>query len=163
MERLDGIYEIHMLRARAGELQIPLNDVESARLARLERALGSRVPSLDERDAETWLPTPVPVQFTAQGTYGSGMARNLSGGGMAIVTSEPPALGSRLVVRVEDQARGVEYVFPGRVISRVVKGLTAMSVEFEGVPSQARLGTRTSGVRRTAVPTPIGSRKPAQG
>jgi hypothetical protein len=161
MERLDGIYEIRMLLARQGELQIPLNDVESARLARLERALGSRVPSLDERDAETWLPKALPVQFTAQGTYGSGLVRNLSGGGMAIVTAEPPALGSRLVVRLADPSHGVEYIFPARVISRVVKGLTAMGVAFEGVPSQARLGNQTSGVWRPDVPN--GSKKPAQG
>lgn len=161
MEQLDGIYEIRMLLAREGELQIPLNDVEAARLARLERAFGRRVPSLDERDAATWLSTPIPVQFTAQGTYGSGMVRNLSGGGMAIVTAEPSALGSRLVLRIADQSHGVEYVFPGRVISRVVKGLTAMGVAFEGVPSQARLGSRTSGVWRPEAPN--GSKKPANG
>lgn len=151
-----------MLLAREGELQIPLNDVESARLARLERALGSHVPSVDERDVETWLPVPMPIQFTAQGAYGSGMVRNLTGGGMAVVTSEPPVLGQRLVVRVEDPTHGVEYVFPARVISRVVKGLPAMGVAFEGVPSQVRLGNRNSGVWRNDVAEHLEHADPAK-
>lgn len=161
MEKLDRIYELRMLLAREGELQIPLNDAESVRLARLERALGRRVPSVDERDSETWLPVPLPIQFTAQGTYGSGIARNVSGGGMAVITSEPPALGQRMVVRVEDQVHGVEYVFPARVISRVVKGLSAMGVAFEGVPSQTRLGNRNSGIWRNEIPEATTSKKPA--
>jgi hypothetical protein len=161
MEKLDRIYELRMLLAREGELQIPLNDVETVRLARLERALGRRVPSVDERDSETWLPVPMPIQFTAQGAYGSGIVRNLSGGGMAVITSEPPALGQRMVVRVEDQAHGVEYVFPARVISRVVKGLAAMGVAFEGVPSQTRLGNRNSGVWRNELPETNSDKKPA--
>ncbi len=160
MEKLDRIYELRMLLAREGELQIPLNDAETVRLARLERALGRRVPSVDERDSETWLPVPLPIQFTAQGTYGSGIVRNLSGGGMAVITSEPPALGQRMVVRVEDQLHGVEYVFPARVISRVVKGLAAMGVAFEGVPSQTRLGNRNSGVWRTEIPLGNADKKP---
>lgn len=157
MEKLDRIYELRMLLAREGELQIPLTDTESARLGRLERALGRRVPSVDERDTETWLAIALPIQFTAQGTYGSGIVRNLTGGGMAVITSELPALGQRLVVRIEDQAHGVEYVFPCRVISRVVKGLSAMGLAFEGVPSQTRLGNRNSGVWRNDLPDTFGS------
>lgn len=163
MEKLDRIYELRMLLARAGELQIPLSEAEAARLARLARGLGEQVPSVDERDSETWMPIPIPIQFTAQGTYGSGLVRNLSGGGMAVVTSVPPALGQRLVIRIEDQAHGVEYVFPARVVSRVVKGVRAMGVAFEGVPSQARLGNRPSGVWRTELPDVNDTKKPANG
>jgi hypothetical protein len=162
MEKLDRIYELLMLLAREGELQIPLTDAESARLARLESSLGRRVPNLDERDADTWLSVPLPVQFTAQGAYGSCLMRNLSGGGMAVITSEPPALGQRLVVRIEDPLHGVEYVFPARVLSRVVRGLSSMGVAFEGVPSQARLGNRSSGIWRYDLPQPT-DKKPVNG
>jgi len=156
MEKLERIYELRMLLARQGELQIPLTDVDAARLARLQRALGHQIPSVDERDSETWLPIPIPLQFTAQGAYGAGLLRNVSGGGMAVITSEPPALGQQLIVRIEDQAHSVEYVFPCRVLSRVVKGLSTMGLAFEGVPSQTRLN-RHSGVWRMDAAEPRGS------
>jgi hypothetical protein len=83
---------------------------------------------------------------------------------MAVITAEPPVLGQRLVVRIEDPMHGIEYVFPARVISRVVKGLPAMGVAFEGVPSQVRLGNRNSGVWRNDLPDLNGqTKKPAEG
>ena len=85
------------------------------------------------------VPSPLSVQFTLPGGFGAGQLRNASGGGLAIVTATPGALGQRTIVRVGIVAAGVEYVFPCRVMW-VQKGQQpAMGVAFDGVPSRTHI------------------------
>lgn len=154
-EKLDRIFEYRVLCSKERELQIPLSASESSRLERLRNQLPARVPSVDDRDPFTLLTTALPVQFVAPGgRFGTGTLRNASAAGLAVATSDPPELGQRLIVHVQEALHGIEYTFPCRVVARVVKGVTSMGLSFEGVPSQTRLGQRTSGVWRSDL-TPV--------
>jgi hypothetical protein len=153
-EKLARIFEYRVLNAKHRELQIPLSASEQARLSRLRQQLPDRVPGLDERDVATLLPEPLPAHFVAAGHFGSGTVRNASGVGLAIATfAEPPVLGQRLILHVQDPSQAIEYTFPCRVVVRVVKGTASMGVAFEGVPSQTHAG-QNSGVWRSDAVTP---------
>lgn len=157
-EKLERIFEYRVLLSKAHELQIPLSPHEKARLARLQQQLPSEVPALDDRDAYTLLATPLPAQYVCGGRFGAGSVRNVSGGGLAIITSDPPELGQRLIVHVREVQHGIEYTFPCRIIARVLKGVPAIGVAFEGVPNLTRLGGHSSGVWRTEEPTTTANR-----
>jgi len=146
-DKLARIFEYRVLYAKQRELQIPLTRAEQERLVELRGDLPDHVPSADDRDLPTLLKNPLPAQFVAGGRFGSGTLRNGSAIGLAIVMSEePPALGERLILHVQEPVEALEYTFPCRVIARVVKGVPSMGVVFEGVPSQTRAMGRTSGV-----------------
>lgn len=155
-EKLERIFEFRVLLSKAHELQIPLTAQELARLERLKHQLPTGVPSCDERDPYTLLATPLPAQYVCGGRFGAGTVRNASGGGLAIATAQPPELGQRLIVHVREANHDIEYTFPGRVVVRVIKGITSVGVAFEGVPSQNRVAGRGSGVWR-ADETPTGN------
>ena len=150
-DKIAWIFEYRVLYAKQRELQIPLTRQEQQRLGELRGQLPSHVPTLDERDALTLLEEPLPAQFVAGGRFDSGVLRNGSSIGLAIETAEePPALGQRLIVHVQEPVHGVEYTFPCRVIARVMKGPPSMGVVFDGVPSQTRSLGKNSGVFRQA-------------
>jgi PilZ domain len=152
--KLERIFEFRVLHEKKHALQIPLTRQEAIRLERLGQELPMRVPALDDRDPFTQLTTPLQVQFVAAGRIGSGQLRHGSGAGFCIATPEPAELGHRVLVHVQEPVHGVEYTFPCRVVSRVVKGTTAMGVSFDGLPNQARIGTQSSGVWRSDL-TPV--------
>jgi hypothetical protein len=104
------------------------------------------VPPLDDRDPYTMLSEPLPIEFALEGRFLTGMLRNASGGGLAIATEQPPALGQPLTIHVQDRKRAVVYSFPARVVSRVLSGVPGMSLAFEGVPIQTRIASKSSGV-----------------
>jgi hypothetical protein len=145
-EKLETIYELRMLIAMKEALGIALSSKEERRRSSLQKAIGMKVPRVDENDSETALDPPLFTQFTKAGGFGSGLARNISGGGMAILTVDPPTLGQRLMVHVMEHKHGIEYIFPCCVVARVIKGNTSVSVAFEGTPSQLRIGGQGSGV-----------------
>jgi hypothetical protein len=151
-DKLAAIFEYRMLRAKQRDLQIPLTANEEARLKQLKHELPERLPNVDERDSYTMLATPLPAQFVAAGQFGSGTLCNVSAPGLAITTAEePPGLGQRLIVHVQDTEQFIEYTFPCRVVARVIKGAAAMTVRFEGVPSKTRIGVRSGAVWRSDV------------
>lgn len=148
-EKIENIYELRMLVSMKELLGIALSSKEARRLSALQKQLSMKVPRFDENDSLTVLETPLFTQYTTAGGFGSGLIRNISGGGMAILTYDPPPLGQRLIVHVTEQKHGIEYIFPCCVLSRVIKGNTSISVAFEGTPSQIRVGGQESGVWRT--------------
>jgi hypothetical protein len=157
-EKLEQVFEYRMLLSKARELLIPLSDEESTRLDRLGQRLPTGVPPLDDRDPLTTLSTPLAAEYVHAGRFQPCSVRNLSGAGLALVTTEPPVLGQRLLVHVRDQHRPIEYTFPARVVARVVRGVSGMSVAFEGLPTQRALAGRSaSGVWATDDPTPTSS------
>lgn len=148
-DTLELIFEYRVLYAKHRDLQIPLTRDEQQRFGQLRSQLPDHVPSVDERDTDTLLERALPAQFVAGGRFGSGVLRNGSAIGLAIEThDEPPALGQRLILHVQEPQRGIEYTFPCRVIARIVKGAPSMGVVFDGVPSEARSLGRSSGVFR---------------
>jgi len=147
-EKLENIYELRMLVSMKELLSISLSSKEARRLSVLQKQLTMKVPRFDENDSATALDAPLFTQYTTAGGFGSGLIRNISGGGMAILTYDPPPLGQRLIVHVTEQKHGIEYIFPCYVLSRVIKGNTSISVAFEGTPSQLRVGGQGSGVWR---------------
>ena len=151
-DKLERIFEFRVLHAKQRELQIPLTLAERERALQLKQELPERVPNVNEQDPFTVLPTPLAAQYVVGGHFGAGTLRNISAPGLAIATfEEPPPLGQRLIVHVHDTERGIEYTFPCRVVSRVVKAPASMGVRFEGVPSQTRTGHRSGSVWRSDV------------
>jgi hypothetical protein len=146
-DTLARVFEYRVLYAKHRELQIPLTEEEQTRFGMLRRELPTHVPNADERDAFTLLEEPLSAQYVGAGELQSGILRNASAIGLAIETSEdPPKLGQRLVVHVQDIDTGTEYTFPVRVIARIVAGSPSMSVVFDGVPSETRALGRASSV-----------------
>ena len=146
-DTLARIFEYRVLHAKSRELQIPLSPEEQQRFGALRRELPAHVPTVDDQDVFTALNEPLPAQFVAGGRFASGILRNCTAIGLAIETlDDPPALGQRLILHVQEPEHGVEYTFPCRVIARVVVGLPSMGVVFDGVPSETRSRARTSGV-----------------
>jgi hypothetical protein len=145
-DKLQRIFEYRVLLSKAQKRQPELDDAQQQRLERLRQQLPLTVPPLDDRDPYTLLPDPLEVEFAQDGRFFSASLRNASGGGLAIATDEPPALGQQLAIHVRDREHGVVYSFPARVVSRVVRGLPGMSVAFEGQPVQTRIAIKASGV-----------------
>jgi PilZ domain len=156
-DKLQRIFEYRTLLARADQLSAD----DRLRFDRLRQQLPLLVPTLDERDPYTVLSEPLPVEFAHAGArFSAGVLRNVSAGGLAIEAQQPPALGLPLQIHVHDKRSGLAYAFPGRVVSRVVRGTQGFSVEFAGAPSQTRLASasKPSGVWPSTEPAP-GERK----
>lgn len=144
-DKLQRIFEYRVLLSRAQKRQPDLDAQEQLRLERLRQQLPLSVPPLDDRDPYTLLTDGLAVEFAVEGRFQTGTLRNASGGGLAIATADPPALGQPLVIHVQDRPHGIVWSFPARVVSRVVRGVAGMSVAFEGLPNQTRIA-KTSGV-----------------
>jgi hypothetical protein len=144
-EKLERIFEYRVLLAKAG-----LSAAERTQLEHLGSHIPDVVPALDERDPYTLLIDPLPAEVLDSDGIMPGLVRNAGAGGLALSVSQPPALGRLLAVRVRDPRHPIEYTFPARVVSRVVRGLRGISVAFEGMPLQSPLVGRGSGVWRAA-------------
>lgn len=140
------IYEYQLLRGKQDRLDVPLDDVERARLVGLEHLLsGDAAGSAGRRGMSrvangSTTPTvivPTRVLFTTAGGFETGEVKNLSGSGLAIATRRPPEAGTRIVVRVEESKSAVEYFFPCRVAWRRVTANLGMGVAFDGVPTRS--------------------------
>jgi PilZ domain-containing protein len=147
---LEMIYEYQRLRSKEQNLSIDLDDSERVRLMGLHRLLSGERFNAARRDFLR-VQLPLPVQFTLPGGFDSGEIRDLSGGGFCIVTLQPPAQGTRLVVRVADPLGGSEYVFPCRVVWRAMRGPARMGVELDGVPHRSAFLSEDTGVWRRTV------------
>ncbi len=149
---LEMIYEHQLLRSKERNLAIPLDAGERVRLMGLERLLkGERPDAAARRFVRVRLP--MEAQFTRPGGFGSGEIRDLGGGGFCVETRRPPDVGTRLILRVEDARRGLEYVFPCVVAWRARAGRWRMGLALDGVPSQAPLfGDESSDVWRRGMP-----------
>ena len=132
------IYEYQLLRGKQDHLDVPLDDVETARLAGLGQLLSGDSARAGRRGMSRVL-IPTRVLFTTAGGFETGEVKNLSGSGLAIATRRPPEPGTRIVVRVEDAAEAIEYLFPCRVAWRRVAANLGMGVAFDGVPSRSAL------------------------
>jgi hypothetical protein len=152
-EKLQRIFEYCVLSSRARQQRPALSTEERGRLERLRQQLPLPVPTLDDRDPYTTLSEPLNVEFTQPGGhFAAGVLRNVSAGGLAVEAAQPPPLSMSLLIHVHDRRNGVAYAFPGRVVSRVVRGTLGFSVEFQGVPSQTKIATQLSGVWPSTTP-----------
>jgi len=95
-----------------------------------------------------------PVEFAHAGRFRMGSVVNAAADGLAVATTDPPALGQRISLHVHDRSKGAVYAFVGCVVSRVIAGTQGMSVALEGMPKQTRLATQSSGVWRAAEEQP---------
>jgi hypothetical protein len=142
-EKLDRILEYCDLESRLLH-GTGLSGSERARLERLRETLSTQVPSLDERDPYTLLSEALPAQVITGSAVVSGQLRNASAAGVALsVDATPPSLSLRTRVVARDVERGIEYVFAGIVVSRVVKGSYGMAVQLDTPPSKLRVGGRS--------------------
>jgi hypothetical protein len=144
-DKLQRIFEYRVLLSRVHKRQLELDPQDQPRFDRLRQQLPLAVPPLDDRDPYTLLAEPLAVEFAVQGRFFMGTLHNASGGGLAIATLVPPPLGQQLTIQVQDRSHAVVYSFPGRVVSRVVRGVAGMSIAFEGIPKQTRIA-KSSGM-----------------
>lgn len=146
-DKLQRLFEYWVLRSLP-----PGDDFEQVqqRLERLQRQLHPGVPTLDERDPYTLMTEPLPVEFAHAGKFRMGNVVNAAADGLAIATSDPPALGQRISLHVHDRSKGAVYAFVGCVVARVIAGTQGMSVALEGTPKQTKVASSSSGVWRAA-------------
>lgn len=132
---LEMIFEYQLLRAKQDRLEVPLDDDERARLL----GLGQLLVGDGDRGARQMprLPFPKSVSFTLPGGFEAGEIKNLSGKGIAIATLRPPAIGTRVIVRLLEEGAGSEYFFPCRVVWSRRAPLPGMGVVFDGVPTRS--------------------------
>ncbi len=133
---LEMIYEYQLLRAKQDHLDVPLDEDEQLRLRGLAELLagdgdGGRGRTMPRRTF------PKAVSFTLPGGFEAGDVKNLSGKGIAIATSRPPAAGTRVIVRMLDDVRGCEFFFPCRVVWARRAPLPGMGLVFDGVPTKS--------------------------
>lgn len=132
---LEIIFEYQLLRAKQDHLEVPLDDDERARLLGLGQLLaGDGDKGLR---AMPRLPYPGNVSFTLPGGFEAGEVKNLSGKGLAIATARPPAIGTRVIVRMVDPGSSAEYFFPCRVVWSRKSPLPGMGLQFDGVPTKS--------------------------
>ncbi|MDQ3032114.1 MAG: PilZ domain-containing protein [Myxococcota bacterium] len=133
---LEMIYEFQRLSAKRDRLEVPLDDDETMRLLGLSQLL---TRDGDPGRARTMprLPFPKTVSFTLPGGFEAGEVRNLSGKGIAIATGRPPAIGTRVIVRMLDDAAHAEFFFPCRVVWARRAPLPGMGLVFDGVPTKS--------------------------
>ena len=75
------------------------------------------------------------VSFTVPGGFGRGEIRTLSGEGVVIVTRKPPAIGTRLLVRIEDRT-GDALILPAVVAYRGRTHFGSFGARFDGAPER---------------------------
>lgn len=152
---LDLVFEYQHLLHKEQTLEIELDESERARLVGLERLLRGQYLGRAEPSKGTRLLEPVPVQFTIPGGFCAGELRNVSAGGVAIVTDRAPEIGTRTILRVGD-ATHFEYVFPGRV---VWSNGRVLGVAFDGMPTRTLFTADDSGAWKSNVL--LGASRPA--
>jgi len=144
-DKLERIFEYRvLLQKRAGGAA--LSESDQARMRRLRDQLPALVPPLDDRDPYTLFSEPLMAELVDEAGFHPALLRNAAAEGFALTVEVPPPLGHLLAVRVRDPQHAIEYSFPARVVSRVVRGNCGVSVAFEGVPTQAPLVPHASGV-----------------
>jgi len=134
LDLLSIAYEHQLLRAKQELLNIELDEPEVARMRGLERLLKGSYAGRAGKRVGSRLDSPMPVQFTLAGSFGSGEVHSVSARGVAIVAARCLPNGARTVLRISDHERGFEYVFPGKAIW--TRG-RVMGVAFDGVPARA--------------------------
>ena len=147
--RLEWIFQYRVLLSKATELHIALTPAEHSRLERLRAQLPSDVPELDSH-ADSHLPEPLRAEYIQAGRFHAGRVCNASGGGMAVLTAEPPDGGQHIQLHVWDPSHSVEYIFPVRVVGRISSEATGMRVVFEGLPAQRLVMTPALGSHAAA-------------
>jgi hypothetical protein len=144
----DLLYEYQLLKGKQDHLEVPLGEDERARLVGLAQMLLGEDHESGRRGMPR-VPMPAHVEFTQPGGFEAGEVKNASGSGLALATRRPPVEGTRIVVRVEDTQRAVEYFFPCRVVWRRLGASAGMGVKFDGVPTRTGLyATEDTGVWR---------------
>ena len=136
---LELVHDYQLLRVREGSLDDALDDADRARLLGLGRMLQGDVIGADSRRTMLRVPSPQPIEFTEPGGFAVGQIRNISGGGMAISTGRPLPMGTRTIVRVAEVSRGVEFVFPARVVWSSRSLSPIMGVAFDGPPKKSAI------------------------
>lgn len=143
---LEMIYEYQRIRAKMEHLEVPLDEEEEIRLAGLGQLLAGDNYAGDDLRHMPRLPFPKVVSFTQPGGFETGTIKNMSGAGIAIATPRPPAIGTRIIVRIQDAASGGEFFFPCRVVWSRRGTLAGMGVKFDGVPTKANSLHENTGV-----------------
>ncbi|MEM9194389.1 MAG: PilZ domain-containing protein [Myxococcota bacterium] len=139
---LDAIYEYQLLIRKNRDMNIPLTEVEKARLVGLAQLLRGEYAHGSSGTRSVRMGRRVPVHFTVPGGFASGKLRNISPGGVAITTPHAVLKGSRTVLRVAEPRRGMEYTFPGRIVwTGAGKADSAdprvVGIAFDGTPTRS--------------------------
>lgn len=146
VDRLEKLFELRVLWARAHGQRESLLPSEAARLHVLLSAFPPGVPNLDPRDTATTLAQPLPAHLSVSGHFRTAMVHNLAADGLALMTETLPALDQWVTLTIGDPETEFEYLFPCRVAARVLTGHTWLGLRFAGTPAQRRARGLSSGV-----------------
>ncbi len=131
------VYEYQLLKGKQDHLDVPLDETERARLVGMAQMLLGDAGADSGARAMPRVPAPSRVEFTQPGGFESGDIKNASGSGMALATRQPPSVGTRIVIRVQDTRHALEYFFPCRVAWRRLGANAGMGVAFDGIPTRS--------------------------
>jgi hypothetical protein len=149
MEWIRRACDYRTLTGKRDELGFPLGSVEATRLAELEQFF---LETLHPARATYWqrdqgrVPISVVVSFGPCGGK-KGRARDISGEGLFVETSEPLPVGTRTVVSVLDRATAEEWRFGAEVVRLSSGARRGMGLRLVGIPLALRVGHRSSPVR----------------
>ncbi|MEZ4254772.1 MAG: PilZ domain-containing protein [Polyangiales bacterium] len=134
---LESVFEYQSLLARHTHLGLELDDEERARFLGLRQLLRGEWLETDDKRRGSRFPEHAQVEFTTPGGFGAGTLKDVCGGGMAVVSDVALRPGMRTVLRVQDEERASEYIFPCRIVWRAGQ---VIGVAFDGVPSRTGWG-----------------------
>lgn len=149
-ERLQQVVEYRRLAAKrdAGRDE-DLAPGDWYRLAALGDLLPRGVPSAGGADSNTRLDPPLNVALSVGGQRLAGTLRDLTVDGLGVAVDPPPPLGARATVYVAVPHARADYQFAGRIVGRVVKGATSVSIALDGETRLMPRVRQTSGVWRS--------------
>lgn len=131
------VFAYQSLVARSERLRIPLDGEEHRRCAELARALGTGQGKGTRRMPRVL--SPWPVMLTLPGGFAEARLRDMSGGGVRVITGSAPPEGTPVLVHIRGPLHGEEFVFPARVAwRRVGEDEATMGLAFDGVPQHQR-------------------------
>lgn len=129
---LELIHDYRDLRAQNTHRGLPEKD--RARMVGLGKLLGELAPW--ERGATPQKPVAYPVRYTVGRGFALGEVRRINGGGMSVLSSKPPPVGARTLLRVDDPRGHTAYVFPARVVWRRPGKVGAFGLIYDGAPER---------------------------
>jgi len=140
---LDILHDYQLLEARA-HMGVPLYEEEEAARSGLLALLAGESRADLERRALPRVLAPMSARFSQSRGFGSGHVRDLSGGGLSLITAVAPAVGADLLIYLDELERGLRYIFPARVrwVRPAPWGHSAratLGASFSGMPSRVAI------------------------
>jgi len=139
LDKLDFMMRFWDLKARHEYLGVPLSPVERIELLSLLSLMATDDP-LPDAGAPPRSEHALGAQITARGSFVAVEVRMVCARGLVVACVTPLPAGQSTVVRLADDATGVEYSVPCVVEWGTVGSPSAMALRVDGAPARMSLG-----------------------